>query len=145
MDLQSCIDFATKQYVAYFATVEGDQPRVRPLGLWFANENGFYFQAWFNISVCQQLQQNNRAELCFYEPKPDGSTGKVMRVTGRVEFLDDIELKNRAIKDKPYLEKMGLEGPEDPRLAIFRVCKGESYFWTVEFSGREAEIERVPF
>ncbi len=45
MNLQDCITFANENKRCYLATVEDDQPRVRPMGLWFADEKGFYFQS----------------------------------------------------------------------------------------------------
>ena len=145
MDIQECVKFATEQGVAFLATDDKGQPRVRPLGMWFADETGFYFQAWYTKAVCKQLQNNNKVELCFYRPGPDGSPGKMLRVSGKVEFLDDPNLKTRVLKDRPFLKNMGLDSPNDPRLAIFRVRQGEAYFWTIEFSGRESEIERIKF
>jgi pyridoxamine 5'-phosphate oxidase len=44
MDFKDCVDFANETKTCYLATVEGDQPRVRALGMWYADETGFYFQ-----------------------------------------------------------------------------------------------------
>ncbi len=44
MDFKDCIKFANETPVCYLATMDKDQPRVRALGFWFADENGFYFQ-----------------------------------------------------------------------------------------------------
>ena len=44
MDFKDCIKFANETPVCYLATADGDQPRVRALGFWFADETGFYFQ-----------------------------------------------------------------------------------------------------
>lgn len=145
MDLQDCIKFATEQSVAYFATDEKGQPRVRPIGLWFANEQGFYFQAGSTKAFCKQLQNNPKVEVCFYAPGSAGTPGKVLRVAGEVEFLDDLALKTKILEDRPFLKNMGIETPEDPRLAIFRIYTGEAFFWTMEYSGRESEIERIKF
>lgn len=38
MEFKDCIDFANQTNLAWLATSEDDQPRVRPLGLWFADE-----------------------------------------------------------------------------------------------------------
>ena len=43
MDLQECTKFATENPVCYLATADGDQPRVRVVLMWFADERGFYF------------------------------------------------------------------------------------------------------
>jgi len=140
MDFKDCVKFATQQRVAYFATEENGQPRVRPMGLWFANENGFYFQAWFTKAVCKQLQKNPKTEFCFYAPGAGGALGTVLRISGKIEFLDDRALKVKVLEDRPFLKNVGMTGPEDPRLAIFRLHTGEAFFWTMESSGRESEI-----
>jgi pyridoxamine 5'-phosphate oxidase len=145
MDFQDCIKFATQQRIAYFATEDNGQPRVRPMGLWFADQNGFYFQGTTVKAFYKQLQRNNRVEICFYAPGPDGTIGKVMRVAGKVEFLEDRALKAKVLEDRPFLKNMGISGPEDPRLAVFRLYTGEAFFWTMEYSMRESEIERIPF
>jgi pyridoxamine 5'-phosphate oxidase len=145
MDFKDCVKFANEQRIAYLATDDKGQPRVRPLGMWFADETGFYFQAWYTKAVCKQLQINGKVELCFYGPGPDGSPGKVLRAAGEVEFLDDPVLKAKVLEDRPFLKNMGIETPDDPRLAIFRIHKGEAFFWSMEFSGRESEIERIKF
>jgi uncharacterized pyridoxamine 5'-phosphate oxidase family protein len=142
MDLKDCIKFATEHRVAYFATEENGQPRVRPIGLWFADERGFYFQAQTVKAFCKQLQRNNRVEVCFHDATGPGT---VLRVTGKVEFIDDPALKKKVLADRPFLKNMGIVSPDDPRLAIFRIHTGEAFFWTMEYSMRESEIERIRF
>ena len=145
MEFQDCISFANEHSVAYFATEENGQPHVRPMGLWFADASGFYFQSQTVKSFCKQLQQNNRVEICFYAPAAAGSPGTVLRVTGEVEFIDDADLKKKVLEDRPFLKHMGIESPDDPRLVIFKIHTGEAFFWTMEYSMRESEIERIRF
>lgn len=145
MDFKECIKFANEQRIAYFATDEDGQPRVRPIGLWFANEKGFYFQAGATKAFSKQLQKNPKVEICFYAPGPGGALGKVLRITGKVEFLDDKFLKAKVLEDRPFLKDMGITSPEDPRLLIFRIGAGEAFFWTMENTGRESEIPRIRF
>lgn len=145
MDFQDCVNFANENRICYFATTEGSQPRVRALRLWFADDKGFYFQTETVKAVCKQLGSNGKVEVCFYAPGTGLSIGTMMRVAGEVEFLDDIALKTRVLEDRPFLKKMGIEKPEDPLLAVFRIYTGEAYFWTMEYSMRESEIERIRF
>ena len=56
MGLKEYADFANANQPCYLATVEGDQPRVRCLSMWFADETGFYFQAQTVKAMCKQLQ-----------------------------------------------------------------------------------------
>lgn len=145
MSFQECVRFANEQRVAYFATSEDGQPHVRPLGMWFADDQGFYFQAVSVKALYKQLEKNKRVEMCFYDPNAEKPLGKVLRVKGEVEFLEDAELKKKALEDRPFLKDMGIESPEDPRLVVFRVHTGEAFFWTMKDSMRESEIERIRF
>ena len=129
-----------------FATVDGDQPRVRMFGMWFADSEGFYFSTSKAKEVHRQLKANSKAELCFYVPPTrqlgeEGTMdiGKVMRASGAVAFLDDPKLKERLLEERPFLR------PNAENIAIFRVEKGEAWFWTFADSGRESAIERIKF
>jgi uncharacterized pyridoxamine 5'-phosphate oxidase family protein len=140
-DFKRCVDFANKVKVCYLATCEGDQPRVRALLMWFADETGFYFQTQTVKRLYHQLKENPKVELCFWDPKE----GKMLRISGKVEFLEDMELKQRCLEERPFLREMGIKGPEDPTLAIFRMKEGEAFFWTRAWSMKEDEIPRIKF
>jgi uncharacterized pyridoxamine 5'-phosphate oxidase family protein len=56
--------------------------------------------------------------------------GTMMRVAGEVEFLKDAELKERVLKDRPFLKDFGFT-PQSQDLVIFRISKGETYFWSI--------------
>jgi uncharacterized pyridoxamine 5'-phosphate oxidase family protein len=146
MDFKDCVRFANENSLSYLATIEGGQPRVRPMGLWFADDKGFHFQTHASKVLCKQLKENNKVEACFYSQKEGGGLGTVLRVAGEVEFIDDLEYKKRVAKDRPHIMKMyGLEKPDDPILVLFRIYKGEAYFWTGEYNLRESEIEKIEF
>lgn len=144
MELKDCIEFATANPACYLATTEGDQPHVRGLLMWFADETGFYFHTGLTKQVCQQLKRNPRVEACFFAPDPQG-VGTMMRVTGTVEFIEDIPLKTVLLEERPFLKEIGTGLPDDPMLVVFRIAGGEVHFWTMEFNMRENEIERVRF
>jgi len=129
MKFMDCVKFANENPVVWFASNDGDQPRVRALALWFADENGFYFQISGMKDIYRQLLKNQKVEAAFY--KPGESIGTVMRVTGAVEFLDDAGLKEKVLADRPFLKQFGLT-PDHPDLVIFRISKGEAFFWNFE-------------
>jgi pyridoxamine 5'-phosphate oxidase len=141
MDFSDCVKFANRINTAYLATEDGDQPRVRPLGMWYADDSGFYFQSQSVKALCHQLQKNNRVESSFFDP--EAST--VLRVSGVVDFINDIEVKRKCLEERAFLKDMGITTAEDPRLAIFKVYKGEAYFWTRKDSMKEADIPRIKF
>jgi len=146
MNFEECMQFANEHPICSIATVDGDQPRVRMFGMWFADKDGFYFGSPKTGNTCQQLMVNPKVELCFYVPpeSPPGQgasmdMGKVMRASGTVEFLDDENLKQRLLAERPFLE------PFIENTAIFRVQKGEAWFWTFVDSMSDSAIERVRF
>jgi pyridoxamine 5'-phosphate oxidase len=129
MNKQACIDFANKIPICYLATTEGDQPRVRALGFWFADETGFYFQTGDVKALYDQLKINPKVEVCFY--KHENSTGTMLRVSGEIEFIDDKKLKEKVLIDRPFLKSFGLT-IDNPGLIIFRIANGHAHFWTME-------------
>jgi len=129
MNFKDCINFANANPTSYLATVEGDQPHVRGFMMWFADETGFYFHTGALKPVYSQLKANNKVEACFYHAAENA--GVMMRVTGTVEFLDDKTLRAKLIEERPFLKAWGFTA-ENPDLIIFRIAKGEAYFWTME-------------
>ncbi len=123
MNMEDCIRFANENPICYLATAERDQPRVRALGFWFADETGFYFQTATMKELPGQLENNPKAEVAFY--KHEGITGTLMRVAGKVEFIEDPVLQERVLRDRPFLE------PFKEEVIIFRIAHGEAYFWTL--------------
>jgi pyridoxamine 5'-phosphate oxidase len=144
MDYEDCVRFANECAIAFVATTDCGLPRVRPLALQFADEGGFYFQTEPVKAVYRQLQANRQVELCFYSPKGNG-LGTVMRVSGEIEFVQDLELKAKLLKEQPFLESLGIRQADDPLFVLFRLRRGEAFFWTMANNMKEAEIEKILF
>jgi uncharacterized pyridoxamine 5'-phosphate oxidase family protein len=148
MSFQDCVKFANENPVCYVATTDGNQPRVRAFVIFFADENGFYFGTLSPKDVSRQLKTNPKVEVCFFNNAgPQAIMDmKMMRVSGEIEFLDDMALKTRIFEERQFLGKsLGMTGPDDPRIEIFRIHEGEAYFWTMSDNMREREIERIKF
>lgn len=136
-NFQDCIQFTNQNSICYLATVEGDQPRVRALGFWFADETGFYFQTGSIKSFYSQLKKNPKTEVCFY--KHENSIGSMLRISGEVEFIDDIKLKERVLNERPFLKSFGLT-INSPGLIIFRIPHGEAHFWTMDKNFKPKDV-----
>ena len=141
MSLEEYAKFANENPACYLATTEGGQPRVRAMGMWYADETGFYFQTQSVKSLYKQIQENDKVEV--YYCKPDFS--RVMRVSGRVKTIEDMELRRKCIEERPFLKELGITDPQNPLLAIFHLYTGEAYFWTRADSMKEADIPREKF
>jgi len=144
MNIQNFIQFATENPICFIATAEGDQPRVRTLALEFANENGFYFAILSPKQFCQQIKANPKVEVCFYNHPSDLMQARQMRVTGKMEPVDDPELQQRVVGEGAFLED--LTGMKLGYLwEVFRIHTGEAFFFTLADTLKEAELERVRF
>ena len=136
------IDFANQNPACFLATCDGDQPHVRGLLLWFADEKGFHFHTGSTKRLPGQLAANPRVEIAFFQPEQGG--GRMMRVTGRARLLDAAEHAPRLLAERPWLGamKQTLPGSE---LVVFVVDRGEVHEWNMTVNGREAAQPRVSF
>jgi len=144
MDYKDCVQFANHCGTTFIATTDGNRPHVRPLALQFADESGFYFQTEPVKKFYKQIRANKYVELCFYSSEGEG-LGKVMRISGEIEFVDDLELKSKLLEERPFLKSLGIQKPDDPLFVLFRVNKGEAFFWTMADNMKELEIEKLKF
>ncbi len=69
----------------------------------------------------------------------------MLRVSGGVEFIDDIALKEKVLQDRPFLKDLGAKGPDDPRIIIFRISHGQAAFWPVKKTGEYPGVEKIAF
>ena len=129
MDIQSAIKFANENPVCFLSTIENNEPRVRAVGFWYADQTGFYFQTGAIKEMVGQIRQNPNIEACFY--KPGANAGETLRVKGVAEFITDVEVKKKCIDERPFLKSFGMDH-ESPGLIIFRIAKGKAYYWNWE-------------
>jgi pyridoxamine 5'-phosphate oxidase len=112
--------------VAYMATTEGNQPHVRGMGLFKADETGIYFQAWKVKDIHNQIVKNPNVELCF-----STKDGKQIRVTGKFEILEDLALKKEVEVKRPFMTPIMKEKGGYDVVAIYRMKKGKALVWTM--------------
>ena len=84
----------------YLATVEGDQPRVRPFGTAHVFEGKLYIQTGKVKDVSKQLHQNPKAEICAFK------NGEWLRVSGKLIEDDRNEARQSMLDAYPSLQKM---------------------------------------
>jgi uncharacterized pyridoxamine 5'-phosphate oxidase family protein len=146
MQLSDAIKFANDNPVCYLATVDGDQPRVRAFRMLYADNSGFYFHTGATKSVCEQLKRNPKTEVCFFAPQPaEEGGGMMLRVAGQVEFVNDFGIKEKVLREMPFLKDIGITSPNDPMLTMFKISSGEAHFWTLEDELKHHEPEWLKF
>jgi len=65
----------------------------------------------------------------------------MLRVAGKIEFVDDKKMKEKVMAETPFLKEMGFTS-ESTNLIIFRIAHGEAHFWTMETNLKPKEIIR---
>jgi pyridoxamine 5'-phosphate oxidase len=144
VDLSECLSFAGEHPICYLASEEGDQPHVRALLLWFADERGFHFMTMSPKQLSEQLHENPKVEVCFYNGATELPEAVEMRVTGEVEFVDDADLTHKVAQERAALE--GIIGrPLEPITEVFRIASGTARFWRLTDILKERELEAVSF
>ena len=93
-------DFLKKAEVYYLATVEGDQPRVRPFGTVNEFEGKLYIQTGKIKPTSRQLMANPKAEICAF------MDGKWLRVACELVEDDRLEAKKAMLDAYPNLRGM---------------------------------------
>jgi uncharacterized pyridoxamine 5'-phosphate oxidase family protein len=125
--MEKVLAFIKENKTFFIATIDGDQPRVRPCGL-MLNLNG-------KLSICtsiekdvfKQIEKNNKIELCSMTPD-----GTFLRLTGTVSFNYTQEAKSKVFEAMPRLAKI-YENHEDKLVicgfdhvtAVYQTMRGE--------------------
>lgn len=134
MNKSEILAFLRDNPAFYLATAEGNNPHVRGLLLYRADENGIVFQTWKTKDIHQQLSENPRVELCFNNYQGIShrkiSASTQIRVSGLVELVEDLELKKEILSKRPFLKALIQETGYE--LAIYRLRKGVAAIWTME-------------
>lgn len=95
----------------YLATVDGDQPRVRPFGTAHIYEGRLYIQTGKVKDVSRQLHANPKAEICAF------MNGEWLRVAG--ELIEDDRLEARQSMLDAYPSLQGMYKADDGNTEVF--------------------------
>ena len=97
----------------YLATVEGNEPRVRPFGTVEIFEGHLYIQTGKNKNVFKQIEANNNVEICAFKD------GRWIRVTGKLVVDDRVEAKKHMLDNYPELRGMYNENDDNTVVLYF--------------------------
>ena len=131
--LEKVLEFLDKTQTYYLATVEGDQPRVRPFGMALIYDGKLYIQTGKVKPVSKQLAINPKAEICAF----DGSTGAWLRVAGELINDDNRDVKVAMLEKLPQLKSM--YDPDDDNTQVLYLKNAEATFSS--FAGPQETIK----
>ena len=125
MTKDEILKFCNAHPACHLATAEGDQPRLRGMLMYRADEKGIIFQTGDTKAIVAQIRKNPKVEICFN----DYQENIQIRVIGRAEIVEDQKLKEEivAARDflKPWVKERGYG-----MLKVFRVTGCRASVWT---------------
>jgi pyridoxamine 5'-phosphate oxidase len=126
MNKAQILEFLNTNPVCHLATVEGDQPRVRGMMMYKADEDGIIFHTGDFKDLYQQLLKNPKVEICFRS----SDQRKQVRICGVAEFLDDLELKKEIVSMRPFM-KPQIDKQGYDMLIVIRVRQCKAAVWSM--------------
>ena len=134
MTKEEIVNFINANLTCHLATCENDQPHVRGMMAYRADDQGIIFHTGNSKDLFKQVRDNPLVEACFFDPKANTQ----VRVKGKAVVLHDDNLKRAIVAARPFLrpwvEELGLDV-----LAVFRMTDCYACVWTFEtnFAPRE--------
>ncbi len=109
--MQKVLDFLKEAETYYLATVDGNQPRVRPFGTIHEFEGKLYIQTGKVKDVSKQIQANPKVEICTFKD------GTWLRVAGELAEDDRREARQSMLDAYPSLQ--GMYSADDDNTVVY--------------------------
>lgn len=122
--MQEVYEFLKACGTYYLATVEGDQPRVRPFGTIDIFEDKLYIQTGKVKDVSKEMQANPKVEICAF----DGQ--KWIRVAGEVVRDDRVEPKKHMLDSYPNLQALYRADDDNTEVLYLKNATATIYSFT---------------
>ncbi len=122
MTKDEAIDIVRDAGFGFFATLEGDQPHVRPMMPYLTDDNELLVAFLGRSRTIADIKGNPKVEICFVDRKM-----WYCRVTGTAKMSDDLSKKEIVFENVPMLRQY-FAGPDDPNyyLAIVTIKSMEA-------------------
>ena len=106
-------DFLKEAQTYYLATMEGNQPRVRPFGTIHIFEGKLYIQTGKVKPTSKQILENPLVEICAFHK------GEWIRLSGKLVEDDRVEAKKSMLDEYPELRGMYDENDGNTQVFYF--------------------------
>ncbi len=111
--MEQVYKFLKEAETYYLATVEGDQPRVRPFGTVNIFENKLYIETGKGKAVANQIAANNKVEISAVNK--DGW----IRLSANLVLDERVEAQEAMLDAYPDLRKMYTTGPDGNTIVYY--------------------------
>ena len=109
--MERVYEFLKKAKTYYLATMDGDQPRVRPFGTIDLFEGKLYIQTGRIKAVAKQMEANPKVEISGM------AEGKWIRLAAEAVLDDNIAAQEHMLEAYPSLK--GMYQPGDGNTAVY--------------------------
>ena len=113
-NIETVCKFLEEAQTYYLATVDGDQPRVRPFGTVLIFEDKLYIQTGKVKAVSKQIAANPKVEICAFHE------GRWLRVAGELVNDDRREPKAAMLEKMPSLKAMYSADDDNTQVLYFK-------------------------
>jgi uncharacterized pyridoxamine 5'-phosphate oxidase family protein len=113
-NIEKVCTFLKEAGTYYLATMDGDQPRVRPFGTAHIFEDRLYIQTGLKKDVAKQMAANPKVEICAFKD------GKWLRVAGELVRDDRVEAKAHMLDNYPHLKSMYSAEDDNTEVLYFK-------------------------
>ena len=119
-------EFLKNAGVYYLATVEGEEPRVRPFGTAEIFEGKLYIQTGKSKKESKQIETNPKVEICAFKD------GTWLRLSGELVRDERVEAKQDMLDKNPELKSMYSALDENTEVLYFKNATATFYSFTSE-------------
>lgn len=116
--MKQVYEFLKNAGVYYLATMDGDQPRVRPFGTIDEFEGKLYIQTGKVKAVANQLKANPKIEISAMTPD-----GKWIRLAAEAVLDDNIPAQEHMLENYPSLKAMYTPGDGNTEVYYLKNAK----------------------
>lgn len=126
--MNEVVEFLKENPVQYLATVGLDnKAKVRPFQFIIEEDGKLYFSTNSEKDVFKQIKNNPYVEICISNPK-----FQWMRLNGKVQFSNDMAIKEKIINANPLVKSIYKTG-DNPIFEIFYLEDAKAVI--ADFSG----------
>jgi general stress protein 26 len=114
----------------YLATIDGDQPRLRPVSPVRTDAFTVYIANLRAYHKTVEIEANAKVELCYLDEEHDQ-----VRITGTAEIVADRELLESIWEANPLMRQY-LGSIDNPQLIVYRIVPSQVRFmreWALEY------------
>lgn len=123
-NMSEVVNFISEAGTFYIATVDGNEPKVRPFGLAIEHEGKIYFGTSNQKDVYRQLQANPN-----FEVSTTAQDKRWIRLKGKAVFDNNLTVKAKAFEILPQLKDI-YNSADNPIFEVFYVFEGEASIYS---------------